>query len=104
VYSFTPPHVVDDDSQVDGFIDEYELATRKLIHQAGPIQRLISHFDIKIIHKSSAIGLGTLGAKAHLELVVEAAFKQIVYDRGYAGAGRLDLAELDLVRPKALAR
>jgi len=94
-------HIVNRNAEVDGFIDQYELPTREFVHQAGPIQRLISYFDVKIIRKSPAIGLRTLSPKAHFELVVEAAFEEVVHDRRYTGAGRLDLAELDLVRPES---
>ena len=73
--AFTLPHVVDGDAQVDGFVDQYELPARKLIHEARTVQILIADLDIKIVYHPLAVRLGALRPEADFELVVEAPLK-----------------------------
>src|SRR5947208_2159051 len=71
-------HVVDGDAQVDGFVHQHELPARELVYQAGTVQVLVADLDVEIVHQAAAVRSGTLGPKANLELVVEAAFEQSV--------------------------
>ena len=96
--AFAVPHVVDGDAQVDGFVDQYKLPTRKLIHEARTVQILIADLDIKIVYHPPAICLGPLRPESDLELVVEAPLQQRVDQGRDLWSRRLDLAELDLVR------
>jgi hypothetical protein len=96
--AFALPHVVDGDAQVDGFVDQHELPTRKLIHEVSTVQILIADLGIKIVYHSPAVRFGALRPEADFELVVEAPFKQEIDQAGNLRSGGLDLAELNLVR------
>src|SRR5208283_4534463 len=65
--ALTLPHVVDGDAQVDGFIDQHELAARKLIHKARAVQVLVADLDIKIVYHSLAVRLGALRPESDFE-------------------------------------
>src|SRR5271157_5073731 len=95
--AFTLPHVVDGDAQVDGFVDQYELSPRELIHEARAVQIFVADLDIKIVHHPLTIRFGALRPESDFELVVEAPFKQTIDQAGYLWPGRLDFVELNLV-------
>src|SRR5208283_1170230 len=74
--AFALPHVVDGDAQVDGFVDQYELPARKLIHEVSTVQILIADLDVEVVYHPSAVRFGTLCPEADFELVVEAPLQQ----------------------------
>ena len=66
------PHVVDGDAKVDGLVDQYELPSRKLIHEARTVQILVANLDIKIVYHPLAVRLGTLRPEKDFDLVFQA--------------------------------
>jgi hypothetical protein len=67
----TLPHVVDGDAQVNSFIDQNELATGELVHEASTVQILITDLDIKIVYHPLAVRLGALRPEADFYLAIE---------------------------------
>src|SRR5208337_5602751 len=100
--AFALPHVVDGDAQVDGFVDQYELPTRELIHEVSSVHILISDLDVKIVHHPPTVRLGALRPEADFELVVEATLQQSIDQAGNLRSRSLDLAELNFIRAEDL--
>jgi hypothetical protein len=94
----TLPHVVDGDAQVNSFIDQNELATGEFVHEASTVQIFIADLDIKIVYHPPTVRPRALRPKADFKSVVEAPFKQRVNQGRDLWSGRLDFAELDLIR------
>ena len=78
---FTLPHVVNGDPQVNGFVDQYELPTRKFVHQTRTVQVLIANLDIKVVDHAPPVRLRPLRPEADFKFVVEAAFQQGIDQR-----------------------